>query len=126
MQPSGEGKYWGTSFLPEDQEPIARGRWICAEFMLKQNSPGEPDGEQACWIKGRLLGHWRGINWRKTSSLQANALTLESYITDRWTHNPTNIVCFDNLVIARESIRPVGSAPVAGRHERRGGEARGT
>jgi hypothetical protein len=108
MQVSPDGKYWGNSFLPEPQEVIPKDRWICAEFMLKQNSPGQPDGEQACWIDGRLLGHWRGIKWRKNESLKANALTLESYVTDRWTKNRTNIVYFDNLVIAREYIGPAG------------------
>ena len=106
MQKSPDGKYWGNSFLPEPQAVIIKDRWICAEFMLKHNTPDHPDGEQACWIDGRLLGHWRGINWRKTDSLKANALTLESYITDSWTKNPRNIVYFDNLVIAREYIGP--------------------
>ena len=68
----------------------------------------QPDGEQACWIDGRLLGHWRGLAWRKSPTLHANALTLESYVTDRWTKNPVNIVSFDNLVIAREYIGPAG------------------
>lgn len=108
MEVSRDGKYWGNSFQAEPQEVIPKGRWICAEFMLKHNTPGEPDGEQAFWIDGRLLGHWRGVNWRKTATLQANALTLESYITDRWTKNPTNVVFFDNLVIAREYIGPAG------------------
>lgn len=106
MQVSRDGKYWGNSFQVEPQEVIPKDRWICAEFMLKHNTPGQPDGEQAFWIDGQLLGHWRGINWRKTATLQANALTLESYVTDRWTKNPTNIVFFDNLVIAREYIGP--------------------
>ena len=53
-----------------------------------------------------LQGHWKGINWRKTAELKANALTLESYITDRWTKHPTNVVCFDNVVIARRYIGP--------------------
>ncbi len=109
MQASPDGKYWGNSFLPEPQEVIAKERWICAEFMLKHNTPGQPDGEQAFWINGRLLGHWRGINWRKTEALKANALTLESYVTDRWTKNATNTVYFDNLVIAREYIGPAGN-----------------
>jgi hypothetical protein len=108
MSPSPDGKYWGISFLGEPQEAIQKDGWICAEFMLKQNTPGQPDGEQAFWIDGRLLGHWRGLNWRKTDALKANALTLESYVTDRWTKNPTNIVYFDNLVIAREYIGPSG------------------
>jgi hypothetical protein len=36
----------------------------------------------------------------------ANALTLESYVTDRWTKNTTNVVYFDNVVIAREYVGP--------------------
>lgn len=39
--------------------------------------------------------------------LKANALTLESYITDRWTKNHVNVVFFDNVVIARRYIGPV-------------------
>ena len=108
MNGSPDGKYWGNQFIPEPQPVIVKERWICAEFMLKHNTPGKPDGEQAFWIDGRLLGHWRDINWRKTEGLKANALTLESYVTDRWTKNPVNTVYFDNLVIAREYIGPAG------------------
>lgn len=108
MEISPDGKYWGNSFQVEAQPPIPRGRWICAEFMLRENTPDHPDGEQAFWIEGQLLGHWRGINWRKSASLHANALTLETYVTDLWTKNVTNVVCFDNLVIAREYIGPAG------------------
>ncbi len=106
MTAAPDGKYWGNAFRPEPQPVIPRGRWICAEFMLRHNTPGRPDGEQAFWIDGRLVGHWRGINWRKTAALQANALTLEAYITDRWTRQPTNVVDFDNVVVARSYIGP--------------------
>ena len=106
MSASGDGKYWGNSFGDPSAPLISRDRWICVEFMLKHNTPGQPDGEQAFWIDGALRGHWRGYNWRKTDQLKANALTLESYITDRWTKNPTNVVCFDNVVIARRYIGP--------------------
>ena len=109
MEVSRDGKYWGNSFQVEPQDVIQKDRWICAEFMLKQNIPDKSDGEQAFWIDGRLLGHWKNINWRKTEALKANALTLEAYITDRWTKNPTNMVYFDNLVIAREYIGPAGT-----------------
>ncbi len=107
MEASPDGKYWGNSFKPDEQPDIRKNEWICAEFMLKHNTPGARDGEQAFWIDGKLMGHWRGINWRTTPSLMANALTLESYVTDRWTRNPTNIVYFDNLVIAREYVGPM-------------------
>ena len=108
MSASPDGKYWGNSFAPASQPDIERGAWICAEFMLRHNTPGRDDGEQAFWIDGALRGHWTGIHWRKDPGLKANALTLESYVTDRWTQHPTNVVYFDNLVIASEYIGPAG------------------
>lgn len=108
MSASPDGKYWGNGFRPAEQPNIERGKWICAEFMLKHNTPGKADGEQAYWIDGQLRGHWRGIEWRTDEKLQANALTLESYITDRWTKHPENVVWFDNVVIARAYIGPIG------------------
>jgi hypothetical protein len=107
MKKSRDGKFWGNSFRPESQEHIPRGKWICAEFMLKHNTAGQHDGEQAFWIDGHLRGHWKGINWRTSKTLWANALTLESYVTDRWTKNSVNVVLFDNVVIARSYIGPV-------------------
>ena len=110
MEASKDGKYWGNQFSVPTAPLIPKDRWICVEFMLKHNTPGRPDGEQAFWIDGELLGHWQGINWRKSPQLKANALTLESYITDRWTKNPLNVASFDNVVIARRYIGPTGRA----------------
>lgn len=111
MTASPDGRYWGNSFQPDEPFSIPKDTWICAEFMLRHNTPGARDGEQAFWIDGRLAGRWRGINWRKSPDLMANALTLESYVTDRWTRHPTNIVYFDNLVVAREYIGPMQPRP---------------
>ena len=108
MKKSGDGNYWGNSFAVPDAPPIPRGRWICVEFMLQHNTPGKADGEQAFWIDGTLLGHWKDIAWRKSPTLKANALTLETYVTDRWTKHPVNVVEFDNAVIARSYIGPSG------------------
>jgi hypothetical protein len=106
MKASGDGKYWGNSFIEPSAPLIKRGRWICVEFMLRHNKPGEEDGEQAFWIDGRLAGHWKGIKWRVSETLMANALTLETYVTDRWTKQQRNVVLFDNVVIARCYIGP--------------------
>lgn len=106
MKASGDRKFWGNAFRPAAQKNIPKNQWICCEFMLKHNTPGKPDGEQAFWINGRLRGHWMGINWRTSPTLWANALTLESYVTDRWTRNKTNTLFFDNVVFAREYIGP--------------------
>jgi hypothetical protein len=107
MEQSKDGQYWGNSFGVPTAPLIPRDRWICVEFMLKHNTPGRPDGEQAFWVDGALVGHWKGINWRKTEQLKANALTLESYVTETWTKHPVNVVWFDNVVIARSYIGPV-------------------
>lgn len=107
MTASPDGKFWGNSFAVPTAPVIPRDRWICVEFMLKHNTPGVADGEQAFWIDGVLQGHWKGIHWRKNETLKANALTLESYITDRWTKRPVNVVFFDNVVIATRYIGPV-------------------
>jgi hypothetical protein len=108
MKPSPDRKYWGNSFLPEEQPAIERDRWYCVELMLKHNKPNQADGEQAFWIDGNLIGHWKNFNWRTDSQLKANAFTLESYVTNRWTKQRINIVYFDNVVIAREYIGPTG------------------
>ena len=107
MVKSPDGKYWGNSFRLENQPNIEKDEWICLEFMLRHNTPGEANGEQAFWVDGRLIGHWEGFNWRQSATLMANALTLESYVTDRWTKNKKNVVYFDNLVIARQYVGPI-------------------
>ncbi len=107
MKPAPDGKYWGNGFRPDDLPDISKDTWICCEFMLKHNTPSKRDGEQAFWIDGKLLGHWKGISWRTSPSVWANALTLEAYVTNRWTKNPINTVLFDNLVIARDYIGPI-------------------
>jgi hypothetical protein len=109
MQASPDGKFWGNGFRPETQPNIARDQWICVEFMIQHNTPGKDDGEQAFWIDGELQAHWRGFNWRTSPSLWANAFTLESYVTDRWTTQRQNIVYFDNVVIATDYIGPAVS-----------------
>lgn len=108
MEPSPDGKYWGNAFRPAEQPLIDTQRWICVEMMLKHNTPGQADGEQAFWIDGQLLGHWVEIPWRTSADLWANAFTLESYVTDRWTKHEQNIVWFDQVVIAKQYIGPIG------------------
>lgn len=110
MKPSPDGKYWGNGFRPEAQPNIEKEEWICVELMLKHNTPGNADGEQAYWIDGELRGHWRGFNWRTDQKLQANALTLESYFTDRWTKQRENVVFFDNVVIAKSYVGPASAS----------------
>ena len=115
MAASPDGKYWGNGFRPDPQPNIERGVWICVEFMIRHNTPGKNDGEQAYWIDGDLRGHWIGFNWRTSPTLFANALTLESFVTDRWTKQTKNTVYFDNVVISKEYIGPSGASQLRDR-----------
>lgn len=112
MRRAPDGRYWGNTFEVPEAPLIPPDRWVCVEFMLQHNTPGQSDGEQAFWIDGRLMGHWTGIAWRRTGALRANALTLESYVTDRWARQPTNIIEFDNVVVATRYIGPAVPSPV--------------
>ena len=102
-----DNKYWGNGCSSTKPLAAREDAWTCVEMMVRMNTtPNARDGEQAFWIDGKLQGHWKGIPWRTDPLLKANALTLESYVTDRWTKNPTNVVCFDEVVIARRYIGP--------------------
>lgn len=95
------GKYWGEMFRPSPQFVPERGRWYCMELMVKANTPGQADGEQAFWIDGELKGKNGGIRWRNTADLKINAFWLMLYV-----HNSprVNRVWFDDVVIDDEYI----------------------
>lgn len=82
MHVHGDGRYWGTPFhTGGSKHPVARGKWICVELMVKANDPvTASNGEQAFWIDGKLhrrdgqvtshigpgfpRGRWTGGWWR--------------------------------------------------------------
>ena len=51
------GQTWGNSFLGDAKPKAERGKWVCAEVMMKLNDVGDSNGEQALWIDGKLAGH---------------------------------------------------------------------
>ena len=110
MKQSGDGKYWGNSFMPEPAVVPERGRWYAMEMMVQANTPGRADGRQAFWVDGRLVGDFKGFEWRTAEDLKINAFWLMSYITDRWTENKVNRVWFDDVVVATEYIGPIRKA----------------
>lgn len=100
--------YYGNVFSMEASPPLERERWICLEMMLKLNTPGQADGEQAFWIDGRRIGHWRpgspegtwirenfatwgeynkrpqpfaGYSWRTDAALRINGIKLQWYLS---------------------------------------------
>jgi len=104
MKPDPSGPYYGNPFRP-DSPPVLvkRGKWYCMEMMLKANTPGRADGEQAFWIDGHLKGHYTDIRWRTTDQLKINCLWLLLYIHD---NKQVNRVWFDDVVVATEYVGP--------------------
>ena len=116
---------------------VGREKWICVEWMVKVNTIGEHDGELAFWIDGKKVGHWgpgfpvgswirdrfvtsgswnkdpkpfEGFDWRTDERLKVNRLWLQWYVSDRVTEGgktDTNIVYFDDLVVAKKYIGPI-------------------
>jgi len=129
-------KFWGNSFFPPGPGPGTPasenrfipplGKWQCWEFMVKCNTPSEPNGEQAMWIDGRKIGHFSNILWRNDPDVKLNCLWLLHYGFD--SGDPTksfwkmkaarelsDSVWFDDVVVATTYIGPLrmDSPPVA-------------
>ncbi len=104
MKQAPDGNYWGNVFLSDPLVAIERGRWYCMEMMLKLNTPGRPDGEQAAWIDGERVIHTTGLRWRDTDELKIHCFWLELYV-----HNSpqVNRVWFDQVALSTEYIGPV-------------------
>ena len=119
--PNGQANpYYGNNFTPEGQTPFEKDVWICVEAMLKANTVGSYDGEQAFWINGFKVGHYRtgepvgnwvrdnfysfgtyfdattaqpfeGYNWRTDSAVQINQIILQWYQShDHAADSPTD------------------------------------
>lgn len=98
------GKYWGEMYLSDPAFLIERGRWYCMEMMVKANTPGESDGEQALWIDGKPIIYNKGIRFRTSRDVRLNNFWLSLYIHN----NPKPNTCwFDELVISEQPIGPI-------------------
>lgn len=100
--------FYGNNFSVEGSPKLVRDAWICVEMMLKLNTVGQNDGEQAFWIDGRKIGHWKkgnpsgtwirenfatfgqyntkpqpfeGFNWRTADELKINNVKLQWYLS---------------------------------------------
>jgi hypothetical protein len=111
MQPDPSGPYYGNPFMPDRRVALERDRWYAMELMLKVNTVGRADGEQAFWLDGEQIGHWRDIRWRSVETLKIDCLWLLLYIHD----NPqVNRVWFDDVALSDAYIGPSAATPAPG------------
>jgi hypothetical protein len=95
---------WGERFTPEEPFVPEPGRWHVVEYMVKMNTPGTADGEQAYWVDGVKYAHFREMSWRLTRDLQINRFSLSNFIH----YSPkVNTIYFDNLVISTNYVGPI-------------------
>lgn len=72
--PGGAPTPAATYFNPLD---ISKNVWHMVELEVTLNTPGQSNGVQRMWLDGVLKGEWSGLNFRTTSILKLNVLTLE-------------------------------------------------
>ncbi|MGZ4857861.1 MAG: hypothetical protein ACXVZU_05835 [Methanobacteriaceae archaeon] len=101
MKSASDGKYYANVFKPEKNVLIERGKWYCMEMMLKANDAGLNNGEQAFWINGELIGHFKNIIWRFTTDLKINRFDIGLYIHD---NKKINRIWYDDVIISTGHI----------------------
>lgn len=55
----GEGNCYGNTFPNRQRLTLAHEKWECVEFMMKTNTEGTYDGEQAFWLNDQLGYHYK-------------------------------------------------------------------
>jgi len=109
MEIDRDGNYWGNLLQPPPERARVppRGEWICLETMLKANTPGEPDGELAAWIDGKLYLHLVGIRWRAAGVGAEDVLPKRASL-DHYVHESRreNKIWYDDVALSTGYIGP--------------------
>lgn len=106
---------WGDSYEVQKHIPIQVGQWHCVERHMKLNSvtaAGEAntDGIEELWVDGQLSIR-KAVRFRRTPNLRITFFSLGMYYhnlpKDYDAEHPITVY-FDNLVIARQYVGPIG------------------
>ncbi len=73
------GRYGNGNEVYYNQPSMSRDQWHRVEFWVKLNTPGQLNSVQKIWVDGQLRGEWAGINFRTTTNLKLNSLTISAY-----------------------------------------------
>jgi len=107
MEIDRDGHYWGNMLRPPPERASIpeRGKWVCLETMLRANTPGEPDGELAAWIDGKLYLHLTGIRWRAAGAedVLPKRASLDHYVHES---RRENRVWYDDVALSTGYIGP--------------------
>jgi len=102
----GDPGFFGPRFVPRPDLIPDRDRWVCYEFMVKANTPGQRDGRIAFWIDGRLAADFPSLRLRDVATLKANIISLGIYTMNEAIKTPCEM-WYDDVVAATSYIGPV-------------------
>jgi hypothetical protein len=105
----GSSELWwpANAFHSRTPSSIHDDGWHCVEMMIRANTPGLSDGEQAFWLDGQLVGYWSGLTWRLTDALKLNSLWLHMAVT-RVSSN--GHLWIDNIALSTQYIGPADAS----------------
>ena len=93
------------------------GRWYCMELHMKLNTPGRAPGEKGehdgiveLWLDGRRIGRRTDVRFRDIGEMKIDQLFVNAYFGGTWTSPKNQYIYYDNFVLARNYIGPVGAA----------------
>lgn len=112
---------WGENYEMRRHVPIQPGVWYCVERHLKLNTvdparadPANADGIEELWIDGELTIRKVGVRFRRVPQLRTTLFSLETYyhgLPKELDRDHPIRVYFDNVVVARQYVGPMHSAP---------------
>lgn len=87
--------------------PIKTGRWYCMEMMLRNNTPGENDGELRAWLDEKLVIKVGNLRFRDIPEMQIRRFSIISYFGGGGPENTSpkdQKVFIDNYVVSRSRV----------------------
>ena len=75
--------------------------------MLKNNTPGQRDGQVMVWMDGRLIIQVNKLRFRDVDTVKIRRFTVENYFgggRKKDTSPKDQRIYIDNLVVSREKI----------------------
>ena len=109
---------WGENYDVLEKIIITPGSWHCIERHMKLNSvdagksDGNYDGVEELWVDGKLTIRKEGVRFRRVPHLRITFFSLETYyhgLPQEYSQDDPIEVYFDNVVIARRYIGPLGA-----------------
>ena len=101
----GDITYCKTSFFRSAK--ISPGKWYCLELMLRNNVPGQKNGQLSAWLDGKLVGNVERLRFRGTEEAKIRRFAVYNYFggdNASQTSPKDQRIYVDNLVISRKPI----------------------